>query len=209
MVAAIAGYATGNLHLPSHEMPWEEASEYPSNMASPLQILIDASNGASDYGNKFGEPLICGWTRSFGQRLSCTGERFEWIKPIMLSGGIGQMDHKHTEKQEPQKGQLIVKIGGPAYRIGVGGGAASSMVSGDNAAELDFNAVQRGDAEMQQKVNRVVRACVELGEENPILSIHDQGAGGLLHGGGCRLPHPYGGITAGLDRRAHVVTTTK
>merc|ERR1719476_707740 len=96
----------------------------------------------------------------------------------MLSGGIGQMDHAHIEKKEPQKGQLIVKIGGPAYRIGVGGGAASSMVAGDNAAELDFNAVQRGDAEMQQKVNRVVRACVELGPENPILSIHDQGAGG-------------------------------
>merc|ERR1719476_994718 len=96
----------------------------------------------------------------------------------MLSGGLGQMDHAHIEKKEPQKGQLVIKIGGPAYRIGVGGGAASSMVAGDNAAELDFNAVQRGDAEMQQKVNRVVRACVELGPNNPILSIHDQGAGG-------------------------------
>mmetsp|Transcript_48791 Transcript_48791/g.89988 ORF Transcript_48791/g.89988 Transcript_48791/m.89988 type:complete len:1328 (+) Transcript_48791:58-4041(+) len=178
VVAAIAGYATGNISIPGYEMPWETKADYPSNMASPLQILIDASNGASDYGNKFGEPLICGWTRTFGQRLASTGERFEWIKPIMLSGGIGQMDHKHVEKQDPQQGQLIVKIGGPAYRIGVGGGAASSMVSGDNAAELDFNAVQRGDAEMQQKVNRVVRACVELGADNPILSIHDQGAGG-------------------------------
>merc|ERR1719267_440768 len=96
----------------------------------------------------------------------------------MLSGGLGQMDHLHVEKQEPKAGQLIVKLGGPAYRIGVGGGAASSMAAGDNAAELDFNAVQRGDAEMQQKVNRVIRACVELGPENPILSIHDQGAGG-------------------------------
>eukprot|EP00403_Amphidinium_massartii_P040668 CAMPEP_0178433096 /NCGR_PEP_ID=MMETSP0689_2-20121128/32728_1 /TAXON_ID=160604 /ORGANISM="Amphidinium massartii, Strain CS-259" /LENGTH=1332 /DNA_ID=CAMNT_0020055111 /DNA_START=36 /DNA_END=4034 /DNA_ORIENTATION=- len=178
VVAAIAGYATGNISIPGYDMPWEEKADYPSNMASPLQILIDASNGASDYGNKFGEPLICGWTRTFGQRLASTGERYEWIKPIMLSGGIGQMDHRHVEKQEPQQGNLIVKIGGPAYRIGVGGGAASSMVSGDNAAELDFNAVQRGDAEMQQKVNRVVRACVELGAENPILSIHDQGAGG-------------------------------
>merc|ERR1719291_924929 len=88
------------------------------------------------------------------------------------------MDHAHAEKQEPAPGQLIVKLGGPAYRIGVGGGAASSMVAGDNAAELDFNAVQRGDAEMLQKVNRVVRACVELGPQNPVLSIHDQGAGG-------------------------------
>eukprot|EP00438_Fugacium_kawagutii_P010857 Skav222101 [mRNA] locus=scaffold2165:416524:424426:- [translate_table: standard] len=107
-----------------------------------------------------------------------SGERFEWVKPIMLSGGIGQMDHGHLVKEEPQAGQLVVKIGGPAYRIGVGGGAASSMVAGDNQEELDFNAVQRGDAEMQQKVNRVVRACVELGPKNPILSIHDQGAGG-------------------------------
>merc|ERR1719399_2039206 len=88
------------------------------------------------------------------------------------------MDHGHIVKQDPERGQLVVKIGGPAYRIGVGGGAASSMVAGDNAAELDFNAVQRGDAEMMQKVNRVISACIELGDKNPILSIHDQGAGG-------------------------------
>lgn len=179
VVAAVAGYAVGNLHIPGYKMPWEtESFKYPSTMAPPLQILIDCSNGASDYGNKFGEPLICGWTRSFGHRLSSTQERYEWVKPIMLSGGIGQMDHGHINKMEPKKGQLVVKLGGPAYRIGVGGGAASSMVAGDNTAELDFNAVQRGDAEMQQKVNRVVRACVELGLKNPILSIHDQGAGG-------------------------------
>jgi len=178
VVAAIAGYAVGNLHLPGYALPWEDQKfEYPSTMAPPLQVLVDCSNGASDYGNKFGEPLICGWTRSLGHRMP-SGERFEWVKPIMLSGGIGQMDHSHVEKKEPQKGQLVVKIGGPAYRIGVGGGAASSMVAGDNAAELDFNAVQRGDAEMEQKVNRVIRACCELGPKNPILSIHDQGAGG-------------------------------
>eukprot|EP00931_Biecheleriopsis_adriatica_P028850 TRINITY_DN1719_c0_g1_i3.p1 TRINITY_DN1719_c0_g1~~TRINITY_DN1719_c0_g1_i3.p1 ORF type:complete len:1345 (-),score=294.63 TRINITY_DN1719_c0_g1_i3:59-4039(-) len=179
VVGAVAGYAVGNLHLPGYKMPWEvEDFKYPSNMAPPLQVLIDCSNGASDYGNKFGEPLICGWTRSCGVRLPESKERFEWVKPIMLSGGLGQMDHQHIAKEEPKAGQLVVKIGGPAYRIGVGGGAASSMVAGDNAAELDFNAVQRGDAEMQQKVNRVIRACVELGPENPILSIHDQGAGG-------------------------------
>merc|ERR1719399_529208 len=96
----------------------------------------------------------------------------------MLSGGLGQMDNQHMNKLDPQKGNLIIKLGGPAYRIGVGGGSASSMVAGDNSAELDFNAVQRGDAEMMQKVNRVIRACVELGDANPILSIHDQGAGG-------------------------------
>ncbi|MGB5815436.1 MAG: phosphoribosylformylglycinamidine synthase, partial [Thermoanaerobaculia bacterium] len=118
-----------------------------------------------------------GYTRSFGMRLP-GGERREWIKPIMFSGGIGQIDARHTEKESPEPGMLVVKIGGPAYRIGMGGGAASSMVQGENVAELDFNAVQRGDAEMEQKLNRVIRACIEMGDHNPIVSIHDQGAGG-------------------------------
>nr|XP_051177914.1 probable phosphoribosylformylglycinamidine synthase, chloroplastic/mitochondrial [Lolium perenne] len=158
--------------------PWEDSSfSYPSNLASPLQILIDASDGASDYGNKFGEPLIQGFTRNYGSRLP-NGERREWLKPIMFSGAIGQIDHAHISKGDPEIGMLVVKIGGPAYRIGMGGGAASSMVSGQNDAELDFNAVQRGDAEMAQKLYRVIRACAEMGENNPIISIHDQGAGG-------------------------------
>ena len=157
----------GNLRIPGYELPWEDASyAYPNNLASPLQIEVEASNGASDYGNKFGEPVIQGFTRSFGLRLP-DGERREWLKPIMFSAGIGQMDARHTEKTEAQKGMLVVKIGGPAYRIGMGGGAASSMIQGENVAELDFNAVQRGDAEMEQKMNRVIRACVELGEKNP------------------------------------------
>nr|XP_043640241.1 probable phosphoribosylformylglycinamidine synthase, chloroplastic/mitochondrial [Erigeron canadensis] len=178
VVASTAGYCVGNLNIEGSYAPWEDASfEYPSNLASPLQILIDASNGASDYGNKFGEPLIQGYTRTFGMRLP-SGERREWLKPIMFSAGIGQIDHTHITKGEPDIGMLVVKIGGPAYRIGMGGGAASSMVSGQNDAELDFNAVQRGDAEMAQKLYRVVRACIEMGENNPIISIHDQGAGG-------------------------------
>jgi phosphoribosylformylglycinamidine synthase len=178
VVAGTVAYCVGNLQIPGYELPWEDpAFVYPSNLAPPLQIEIDASDGASDYGNCFGEPVIQGYTRSFGQRLP-NGERREWIKPIMFSGGIGQMDAKHVEKGAPEKEMLVVKIGGPAYRIGMGGGAASSMVQGENVAELDFNAVQRGDAEMEQKVNRVIRACVELGDANPIVSIHDQGAGG-------------------------------
>jgi phosphoribosylformylglycinamidine synthase len=178
VVAGTAAYCVGNLHIPGYRLPWEDDDfVYPDNLAPPLQIEIEASDGASDYGNKFGEPVINGFTRSFGLRLP-NGERREWIKPIMFSGGIGQMDARHTEKGLPEEGMWVVKIGGPAYRIGMGGGAASSMVQGENVAELDFNAVQRGDAEMEQKVNRVLRACVELGEENPIVSIHDQGAGG-------------------------------
>jgi phosphoribosylformylglycinamidine synthase len=168
----------GNLRIPGYELPWEDPEfAYPDNLAPPLQIEIEASNGASDYGNKFGEPVIQGYTRSFGLRLP-NGERREWIKPIMFSGGIGQMDARHVKKDPPEGDMWVVKIGGPAYRIGMGGGAASSMVQGENVAELDFNAVQRGDAEMEQKMNRVIRACVELGEDNPIVSIHDQGAGG-------------------------------
>lgn len=193
MGAGTAGYCVGNLNIDNHLLQCEEDLRvlsssrfiYPKNIASPLQILIDASNGASDYGNKFGEPLIVGFTRTFGQVLS-NDERREWLKPIMFSGGIGQIDHKHVSKDRCETGMLVVKIGGPAYRIGLGGGAASSVAGGDNARrqgqengdDLDFNAVQRGDAQMAQKLWRVVRACVDMGDDNPIVQIHDQGAGG-------------------------------
>lgn len=176
--AGTAGYSVGNLRISGHELPWEDSSfDYPSNLASPLDILIEASNGASDYGNKFGEPVINGFARSYGLRLP-SGERREYVKPIMFSGGMGQMEHMHATKGEASIGLLVVKVGGPAYRIGMGGGAASSMMQGENNEDRDFNAVQRGDAEMAQKVYRVLRACVEMGSLNPIVSIHDQGAGG-------------------------------
>jgi phosphoribosylformylglycinamidine (FGAM) synthase-like enzyme len=180
MGAGTAGYCVGNLRLEGYPLPWEDASaKYPESLASPQQILIDASNGASDYGNKFGEPLVAGYTRTFGQRLA-GGERREWLKPIMFSGGLGQIDHRHLEKSPPEVSMLVVKIGGPAYRIGMGGGAASSVPSGSSGrADLDFNAVQRGDAEMAQKLWRVVRGCVELGDKNPIVQIHDQARGAL------------------------------
>lgn len=178
VVAGTAAYCVGNLLIPGYRLPWERSEfRYPDNLASPLRIEIEASNGASDYGNEFGEPVIQGFTRSFGLRLP-DGERREWIKPIMFSGGIGQIDSRHTRKAKPEVGMWVVKLGGPAYRIGLGGGAASSLLQGENVSELDFNAVQRGDAEMGQKVNRVIRACVEMGDCNPIVSIHDQGAGG-------------------------------
>ena len=119
--------------------------------------------------------MVCGFTRSFGQRLA-SGERYEWIKPVMFTAGAGYMDALHAVKGSPEEGMVVCKIGGPAYRIGMGGGAASSRVGGDDAQDLalDFNAVQRGDAEMGNRVNRVVRACIELGDKNPIVSIHDQ-----------------------------------
>ncbi|KYN43813.1 Phosphoribosylformylglycinamidine synthase [Trachymyrmex septentrionalis] len=178
-IAGTAGYSVGNLCIPGYDLPWEEKGQiYPTNLASPLEIIIEASNGASDYGNKFGEPLICGFTRSYGA-TDVAGVKREWIKPIMFSGGLGTIDANLTKKIPAKRGMEVAKIGGPVYRIGVGGGSASSMeVQGDNSMELDFGAVQRGDPEMEQKLNRIVRACAEMGDSNPILSIHDQGAGG-------------------------------
>ncbi|MGZ3612309.1 MAG: phosphoribosylformylglycinamidine synthase [Thermodesulfobacteriota bacterium] len=178
VVAGTAAYCVANLLIPGYDLPWEDRnSVYLSNLASPLTIEIRASDGASDYGNKFGEPVILGFTRSFDQKFP-GGERWAWIKPIMFTGGIGQIDARHIEKGEAKKGMLIVQVGGPAYGIGVSGGSASSKLQGENEEELDFNAVQRGDAEMEQKMNRVIRACIEMGEKNPMISIHDQGAGG-------------------------------
>ncbi|HVP78433.1 MAG TPA: phosphoribosylformylglycinamidine synthase [Thermodesulfobacteriota bacterium] len=178
VVAGTAAYCVGNLLIPGYDLPWEDKSSvYPSSLASPLAIEIRASDGASDYGNKFGEPVILGFTRSFDERLQ-NGDRWAWIKPIMFTGGIGQIDDKHTEKAEAQKGMLILQVGGPAYGIGLSGGSASSKLQGENEEELDFNAVQRGDAEMEQKMNRVIRACIEMRDHNPIVSAHDQGAGG-------------------------------
>ncbi len=178
IIAGTAGYCVANLLIPGYDLPWEDqASAYPFDLARPLEIEIQASNGASDYGNKIGEPVIAGFTRSFDLRIP-GGQRWAWIKPIMFTGGIGQIDNRGLYKEEAEKGMLIVQIGGPAYRIGFGGGAASSKLQGENETKLDFDAVQRGDAEMEQKANRVLRACAEMGDKNPIIIVHDQGAGG-------------------------------
>ncbi|MEK7653341.1 MAG: phosphoribosylformylglycinamidine synthase [Patescibacteria group bacterium] len=178
-IAGTAGFCVGNLNIPGYHIPGEDDGTWPhpGNLCSPLEILLGESKGAWDYGNKIGEPVIQGFTRTFGLILP-DGERCEFLKPIMFTGGIGQIDDRHIQKDQPQKGMLIVQIGGPAYRIGLGGGSASSMMQGENKADLDFNAVQRGDAEMENKVDRVIRACVEMGDKNPIRVIHDQGAGG-------------------------------
>lgn len=178
-IAGTAGYCVGILNIPNYSLPYEVKDlKYPPSFASPLKIIIEASNGASDYGNKFGEPVLTGFAISYGC-LNAQGERDEYVKSIMFSGGLGTMNSSQTKKLDPKRGMLLAKIGGPVYRIGVGGGAASSVeIQGDNACELDFNAVQRGDAEMENKLNRIVRACIEMGDKNPILAIHDQGAGG-------------------------------
>ncbi|MCR4323273.1 MAG: phosphoribosylformylglycinamidine synthase [Candidatus Azambacteria bacterium] len=178
VIAGTAGYCVGNLYIPGYDLPWEDKTlAYPLTLAPSLEVEIEASNGASDYGNKFGEPLILGFTRSFDLHVP-GGDRWGWVKKIMFTGGIGQMDARHTQKKDAEKGMYIVQIGGPAHRVGVSGGSASSKLHGENDAQLDFSSVQRGDPEKEQKMNRAIRACVEMGDANPIVSIHDQGAGG-------------------------------
>lgn len=179
VVAATTGYCVAGLNFGDYTIPGTDDSfVYPVTLASPLDILIQGSNGASDYGNKFGEPVITGFCRNFDLRVYDRKERRAWLKPILFTGGIGLILQMHCSKHGADVGMLIVQIGGPAYRIGMGGGSASSMIQGANNVELDFNAVQRGDAEMGRKGDRVIRACIEMGVSNPIESIHDQGAGG-------------------------------
>lgn len=173
----VFGICVGNLHIPGFPIPGEVlGGEDLVKYASPLKILIEGSNGALNYGNEFGEPTIGGFTRSFG--LTVGGERREFLKPILYTSGLGTIDHANAVKNEPEQGMLIVRIGGPAYRVGVGGGAASSMMQGANSAELDFKSVQRDNAEMGNRAVRVFRACVDMGDKNPIVATNDQGAGG-------------------------------
>lgn len=194
VVAGTAGYCVGGLHFPNgYRIPGDDDTfPFPDNLARPIDILIEASNGASDYGNQFGEPVAVGFCRHFDMKVYGGTERRAWLKPIMFTGGIGLVRDEHTKKGEPKTGLVIVQVGGPAYRIGMGGGAASSMIQGVNKAELDWDAVQRGDAEMGRKGDRVVRACVEMGPRNPIVIAHDQGAGGPCNVL-TELVHPAGG----------------
>lgn len=180
VVAGTAGYCVGGLRFPNgYRIPGDDDTlPFPDNLAPPIEILIGASNGASDYGNQFGEPVTVGFCRHFDMKVYGGEERRACLKPIMFTGGIGFLRDEHATKGKPEVGLVIVQVGGPAYRIGMGGGAASSMIQGENKVELDFNAVQRGDAEMERKMDRVVRACVEMGSRNPIVIVHDQGAVG-------------------------------
>ncbi|MEJ0001796.1 MAG: phosphoribosylformylglycinamidine synthase [bacterium] len=173
----LAGYAVANLFMSGNEIPGEVTGKGKlSKYASALSILIEGSNGISSYGNQIGEPLTGGFSRSFEQMVD--EEWYGYRKPILYTAGVGQIFDEHLQKEKAEVGMLIVRIGGPAYPIGVGGGAASSMMPGQNTEALDFNSVQRGNAEMENKNHRVIRACIEMRERNPISSIHDQGAGG-------------------------------
>ena len=178
--AGIAGFMTSHLRIPGYRLPWEQDVSASPRLASPLQIMTDGPIGGAAFGNEFGRPQLCGFFRTF--EADCNGTVYGYDKPIMLAGGMGNIRRSMVYKKEIKPGSLIIQLGGPAMRIGLGGGAASSLASGSNDEDLDFNSVQRGNAEMQRRCQEVIDACVALGQNNPILSIHDIGAGGLSNG---------------------------
>jgi phosphoribosylformylglycinamidine synthase len=180
-VAGICGFMVSNLRIPGYPQPWErEFASFPKRLATPLEIMTEGPIGGAAFGNEFGRPQLCGFFRTYEGEVA--GELRGYHKPIMLAGGMGVIRRSQVEKKSVEVGSLIVQIGGPAMRIGLGGGAASSMMTGTNAEALDFNSVQRGNAEMQRRAQGVIEACTHLGKANPILSIHDIGAGGLSNG---------------------------
>ncbi len=179
--AGIAGFMVSNLCVPGFVMPWEKTyAEFPKRLASPLSIMLEGPIGGAAFGNEFGRPQLCGFFRTY-EELAAGGYR-GYHKPIMLAGGMGNIRRCQVHKKAVPPESLIVQLGGPALRIGLGGGAASSMVTGSNDEALDFDSVQRGNAEMERRCQEVIDACVALGDKNPILSIHDIGAGGLSNG---------------------------
>ncbi len=180
-VAGICGFMVSNLRIPGFPQPWERVyADFPTRLATPLQIMIDGPIGGAAFGNEFGRPQLCGFFRTYEGEI--LGELRGYHKPVMLAGGMGVIRNSQVQKKDVTVGALIVQIGGPAMRIGLGGGAASSMMTGTNSEALDFNSVQRGNAEMQRRCQGVIDACSSLGKANPILSIHDIGAGGLSNG---------------------------
>jgi phosphoribosylformylglycinamidine synthase len=187
--AGLTGFSVSNLNIPGFEQPWESPYGKPSRIVSALKIMLDGPIGGASFNNEFGRPNLAGYFRTFEENVS--SEMRGYHKPIMLAGGVGNISAIHTHKHDLPVGALVIHFGGPGMLIGLGGGAASSMDTGSNTESLDFNSVQRGNPEMQRRAQEVIDRCWQLGENNPILSIHDVGAGGmcnalpeLVHGGG-------------------------
>ncbi len=175
--AGITGFSVSDLLIPGAVRPWENDYGKPGRIASALDIMLAGPIGAAAFNNEFGRPNVGGYFRTFIQAVA--GELRGYHKPIMLAGGIGNIRAQHVQKAALPVGAKLLVIGGPAMLIGLGGGAASSMASGSSIEDLDFASVQRGNAEMQRRCQEVIDQCWALGEANPILSIHDVGAGGL------------------------------
>ena len=175
--AGLTGFTVSNLSIPGLEQPWEQAYGKPGHIASPLDIMIEGPIGGAAFNNEFGRPNLLGYFRTFEEKFD--GQVRGYHKPIMIAGGLGSIQAQQTHKDEIPEGALLIQLGGPGMLIGLGGGAASSMNTGTNDASLDFNSVQRGNPEIERRAQEVIDRCWQLGDKNPIISIHDVGAGGL------------------------------
>lgn len=179
--AGLTGFTVSNLRLPGFEQPWESVYGKPDRIVSALDIMLQGPLGGAAFNNEFGRPALCGYFRTF--ELTVQGvsgpQVMGYHKPIMIAGGYGNIRADHVQKQAIEPGDLLIVLGGPALLIGLGGGAASSMASGASAENLDFASVQRDNPEMERRAQEVIDACWSLGANNPIVSIHDVGAGGL------------------------------
>ena len=175
--AGLTGFTVSNLRLPGLTRGWEADFGKPDRIVSALEIMIEGPIGAAAFNNEFGRPALGGYFRTFEQEVG--GQAWGYHKPIMLAGGMGNIREQHVEKQRLSEGSAVIVLGGPAMLIGLGGGAASSMGSGQSDQALDYASVQRENPEMQRRCQEVIDACWALDDRNPIISIHDVGAGGL------------------------------
>ena len=175
--AGLTGFTVSNLNIPGFAQPWEQPYGKPGHLASALDIMIDGPIGGAAFNNEFGRPNLLGYFRTFEQEFD--GQMRGYHKPIMIAGGLGNIQAQQTHKNEIPEGALLIQLGGPGMLIGLGGGAASSMDTGSNDSSLDFNSVQRGNPEIERRAQEVIDRCWQLGAANPIIAIHDVGAGGL------------------------------
>ena len=179
--AGLSAFMVSHLEIPEYPLPWETfIAEHPKRLASPLEIMLEGPIGGAAFGNEFGRPQLCGMFRTL--QLVHNKKHHGYHKPIMAAGGMGNLKREHVIKKDIPPSSLIIQLGGPAMKIGLGGGAASSIGAGTQSEKLDFDSVQRGNPEMQRRCQQVIDACIALGSENPIRSIHDIGAGGLSNG---------------------------
>ena len=175
--AGLTGFTVSDLKIPGFEQPWESHYGKPEHIVSPLDIMIEGPLGGAAFNNEFGRPNLTGYFRTF--ELEHNGQVRGYHKPIMIAGGYGNIREEHIQKGEIPVGARLIVLGGPAMKIGLGGGAASSMASGNSNADLDFASVQRDNAEMERRAQEVIDRCWQLGADNPVAFIHDVGAGGL------------------------------
>jgi len=176
--AGLSGFSVANLRIPGYHQPWEKDLGRPERMASALNIMLEGPIGAAAYNNEFGRPNLNGYFRTF-EALDQIGRNRGYHKPIMIAGGYGSIRPQHVQKKVVVEGAALIVLGGPAMLIGLGGAAGSSMATGSSTAALDFASVQRANPELQRRCQEVIEACWALGDDNPILSIHDVGAGGI------------------------------